>query len=280
MARRGSSGGSGNGVAGAAASLNKVFTEFAASMSTLSTVMQKTVQTAFLPMTTALGTFEAACGKTVQTLKSLVEKANPAAALQFNRALDDLAGTMGQILTPVLEAVTGFIREQADVLQGMRTALDPVMKAFGSIISELSKAFLPIAELLLPAFQTMGFVINQLVVPALKVAVEVLTALADVAKRFGLATDIQKSSSVGAAVRPASYGKVEDIGKRTTLAALQSQAGNDPQKQALEEQKKANSTLNDIKSAVFRIANVGSGSGRALGREIGRLAQPLISIFD
>ncbi len=263
-----------NDAAGAISGLDKVLKEFAASVTVFSGAMQKTVQTAFLPLTTALGTFEVACSKTIQTLKGFVEKANPAAAFQFNRALDDLAGTMGQILTPILNAVTGYIREQADVLQGMRTALAPVIEAFSSIVTELSKTILPTAELLLPTFQSMGFVIKEVVVPAIKLAVEALTALADVAKAFGFAQDIQKSSSVGAAVRPAAYSKVEDIGKRTTLAALQSQGGSsDPQKQAVEEQKKANVKLDAIEKGITKLAELNV-------RPISWAANKLLSVFD
>lgn len=60
--------------------------------------------------------FAIAAGFAAQAMLRFVEKANPAAAFQFNRALDDLAGTIGQVLAPVLSGVTVLIRAYADGL--------------------------------------------------------------------------------------------------------------------------------------------------------------------
>ena len=106
----------------------------------------------------------------------MVAKANPAAAFQFNRALDDLNATMGQILTPILNGVTDVVRGFADVLQGLKPAFELLTETIGDFLKFIGKALSELADL-------MG----------------------------------SKGKSVGAAVRPAAYGTIADIGKRTTL---------------------------------------------------------------
>jgi hypothetical protein len=58
-------------------------------------------------------------------LASFVGKANPAAVIRFNRALDDTTAVLGQILTPVLERVTLLMRGIGDAL----ASLSPTAKA-------------------------------------------------------------------------------------------------------------------------------------------------------
>lgn len=118
-----------------------------------------------------------------KSIESMVAKANPAAAFKFNRALDDLMATMGQMLVPVLDGVTDVVRGLADVMQGLKPTIMLVTEAIGDFLKFLGSILSDLAEL-------MG----------------------------------TKGKSVGAAVRPAAYGSIADIGKRTTLNVLNQQS--------------------------------------------------------
>jgi hypothetical protein len=60
-------------------------------------------------------------GRVQGVVGHLVEKANPAAVLRFNLALDDLYATIGQMLTPVLNQFTVLARTLGSALNGMTT---------------------------------------------------------------------------------------------------------------------------------------------------------------
>lgn len=215
---------------------------------------------ALLPLTAALELFKTAASGATQQIYSFVSKANPAAAFQFDRALDDLAGTMGQILTPILEASTGFIREFADVLQGLRPALEPIMGTIGEVIGELARLIEPIAQGLVPVLGVVGAVISDLLLPIMHEFVDVIIlvvgVLSDAIENLsaGLISmgkiAYKKGDSVGAAVRPASYSKIEERGKRTTLAALNvGRSSLTPDGTAItDRQDKGNSLLGEIKN--------------------------------
>ena len=90
-----------------------------------------------LPLAAATEVFSAAAGKSIQQMVDFAGKASPVTAFQFNRALDDLAATMGQILLPVVDSITGFVREFADVLQGLKPAFEPIMTGISAVIGSL-----------------------------------------------------------------------------------------------------------------------------------------------
>jgi hypothetical protein len=248
-------------------------------------VMRRIVDTAMAPLTAATTLYAAAATGAIALMQNFVSKADPATAFAFNRALDDLAGTMGQILVPVLQAVGGFIREFADVLQGLRPVMQPIMQGvaqvigvLGSLVGTLASALAPVLSLVgeiiktvvVPIMETLGIllqsvfviinplinifatILREIIVPALAVLVQGLKQLAEIIKEIvdlipdlGLSSDVEKGNSVGAAIRPASYGSIEDIGKRTTLAALNmGRGGLTPDGQAItDEQKKTNALL-------------------------------------
>lgn len=114
-----------------------------------------------------------------KSIESMVAKANPAAAFQFNRALDDLMATMGQMLTPVLNGVTDVVRGLADVMQGLKPTIMLITEAIGDFLKFLG------------------------------------SLLGELSNLMG-----SRGKSIGAAVRPAAYGSIADIGKRTTLNVL------------------------------------------------------------
>lgn len=162
-------------------------------------------------------------------IQALVAKTNPAVAFQFNRALDDLAGTLGQILTPVLQGITVFIRQFADGMQGLKPAFEPIMTGIGQIIAALGPLAQSLMELAGPAIQLFGSLLQNIVVPVVQMAADALNffvkGLQDVIETISLGLisfdEFKAKSSVNAAIRPAAYSQdIEAIGKRTTLAAL------------------------------------------------------------
>ncbi len=237
-----------------AAIVEEVVKEFGDALKTgMSSVMGDVAKSAFLPLTPALAAFQVGADKTIQTMLAFVSKANPAAAFQFNRAMDDLAATMGQILVPVLEGVGIFVREMADVFQGLKPTLEPIMSGIREVIVELSKLIQPLMSLFVPALQIIGAIIKDVVVPAIKKMVEVFMELVKILQEAGLVGELQKGNSIGAAVRPAAYGSIEDIGKRTTLSAL----GKTDKNEQLNEQKKTNEILGKIDKNTERNGNKG-----------------------
>ncbi len=260
----------------------KATTEFAGSLNAgLAPAISDLTSLALKPLMAAMGAFGVATSKTTQEILAFVTKSNPAAAFAFNRALDDLAGTMGQTLEPVLVSLTGFIRETADVFQGMKPTLAPIMTAISDIIKELTKLVNPLMELLTPAFRVISFLLTDLVVPALKLFISVLQLLADTLNTVTLGIfENSKKSSVGAAVRPAAYGKIDDIGKRTTLAALNAQGGVNYQKDMVDEQKKTNNYLSTI-AGKQNTATTITGGPVGLAYGLGQLAaNKILSAFD
>ncbi len=229
------------------------------------------VKSSLTPLTAATNLYAIACSNATQQILAFVTKANPAAAFRFNRALDDLAGTMGQILLPVLDSITKFIREFADTLQGMKPVFAPIMKGFADIIKVMSTTIVPVLSamasrigilgdvmgsilvplaevaaslissgmaLLVPQFENFAIALRLLVIPQIELLVKGLKVLADAIKFVvdlipDITPKLKKGESTGAAVRPASYGKIEDIGKRTTLNALNMGQGLTPDGKAV-----------------------------------------------
>lgn len=225
-----------------------------------------------LPLAAATGVFAAAASGAIQEIANFVSKANPSTYFQFNRALDDLAGTLGQTLTPVLEGVTVFVRTFADAMQGLRPSLEPIMLSMKAIIIEMSRLIDPLSMLMQPALELLGTVMKNIVVPAVTDLVDILTTLAKTIKEtvetisFGLVKlDFERKSSVGAAVRPAAYSKgVEDIGKRTTLAALNQSDKNDTGKKI--------DTTNGLLSKILEKIGVEKDTRGWIDRNKGRVA--------
>ncbi len=239
-----------------AAIVGEVIKEFGDALKTgMSNVMGDVAKKAFIPLGPAFETFQIAAGQTIQTMLRFVEKSNPAAAFQFNRALDDLAATMGQILVPVIQGVGIFVREMADVFQGMRPAMEPVMRGISDVVVELSKMIQPLMSLFIPALQLIGTIIKEIVVPAIKSMVEAFMELVRILQEAGIIEELKKGNSIGAAVRPAAYGSIEDIGKRTTLAALGKTDRQEEDRRKREQQhEQTNSLLKDVITGVKQLA--------------------------
>jgi CheY-like chemotaxis protein len=138
------------------ASLKKIVANYMHTTGMVGQGLSGLARGAMLPLAAATGAFAAAASGAIQEIANFVSKANPSTYFQFNRALDDLAGTLGQILTPVLEGVTVFIRTFADAMQKLRPSLEPIMLSMKAIIIEMSRLIEPLSMLLQPAFELLG----------------------------------------------------------------------------------------------------------------------------
>jgi hypothetical protein len=291
-----------DGISKAFAALNNVVPAMAVQWgSGLGNAMKTVTEKALAPLSLATGVYAAAAGQASQMILGFVSKANPAAALGFNQALDDLAATMGQILLPVMQAVQIVVRTVADVFQALRPALDPVMQSFKQLFGTIAELAAPIASLLLPMITLFGNEMQSIVIPAVKIISELLqtaiglvvplmeewygvmtdyvlpaiktflTYLLELAKMLKSALGIKefeytKGASQGAAVRGASYGGgIEDIGKRTTLAALNvGHAQINPNAKLEENTAKTNDILKGIDEFIRSVNSIGKGIGTAV----------------
>lgn len=240
--------------------------------------MRSLASTAMLPLAAATNVYAAASGAVIQQMLHFVEKSSPATAFQFNRALDDLAGTMGQILTPVIQGVTVFVRATADALQGLKPALAPIMNGISQVIQALAPLMQALMQAMGPAFQAVGFIIADVVVPAIKTLADTLTDFAKTAMRAiqelsgGMIAfdDFQAKSSFGAAIRPAAYSKIEDIGKRTTLSALnQTDRGNEVPRKI--------DKSNELLAKILEKIGVGKDTARTAANISGRVQKGIMT---
>lgn len=235
-------------------------TRFSAPMLAVGNAMTRVTETAFQPLTSAINLFHNAATGVISTMRSFVEKANPAAAFQFTRAMDDLAATMGQILEPVFEAVTHVVRTMADVFQGLRPVLEPLMKALGQIIEQFGRLIEPLASVLAPILQAIGWIVEHVVAPALKALVDAFTWVVNKIKalmrELGFSVpESLKRDSTGAAVRSPSYAggnsAILDIGNRTTLEALKAgMPKNEEERKTEEHRRKIEGQLDQIRETI------------------------------
>lgn len=224
-----------------------------------------------------LDTFTAAVGGVGQSIAKFVQLASPVEVTKFNMALEDLTAIFGQILTPVMQASTAFVRMFADAIHSVAKPLQtlvneifrpltqimplvsntlaamlqplgtvarllaPVVRAFMGIGTALARLSLTVveawftgiasaAEALAPVFTLLGVVLELLAKQVEKAINWVNRAIQSVLGPPGRLR--VEGSSVGAAVRPAQIGSVEDYGRRAQQAAFSLGTAADPAKEA------------------------------------------------
>lgn len=200
------------------------------------------------------GGFQQAFG----AIQGAVAKADPAAAMKFQIALDDLTATMGQIVAPVLKAGTGLIRKFADMLMTMQPAFKPLIGVMTQLMDVVGQLLLPVFKIFTVYIQVYGAILNAMM-PVVNLAAQVLMKLADailylmnkaveayneiarsrVGRNLGMKTldikqfdDFDKKSSVGASVRPASFIGAAELGRQARQTAFAS--GASPEVKAIE----------------------------------------------
>lgn len=146
----------------------------------------------------------------------LAKFANPAQALRFNMALEDVAGVVGQRFGPVLEKVTVIVRLFGDFLATVlpsEAEMSALMEELQPVIDEFKGALQEIAPYVKGAFKG-----------ALTMAVIGLRVFADAVKwlmnALGVKGGPKMKDSFGAAPREAKWGDIESVGRDAAQAAL------------------------------------------------------------
>jgi hypothetical protein len=108
-------------------------------------------------ITSTADNFVATLAGPIDTVKQLgdsvsrfVSKANPAKVKQFEMAVGDAQATIGNLLLPVLEALTRTAREAGDTYAKLKPALKPVFSEVANTIDLFSKEMGPAAKEMAP----------------------------------------------------------------------------------------------------------------------------------
>lgn len=159
---------------------------------------------------------------------AFVSKANPAVVEQFNLAVNDTMAVIGQALTPVLRVLTEMMRMFGDTLASFASQL-------GGPLADILSSLMPIFQVFLEVFASVGQVVADVlksVAPLIRIVAEGIRTVFEWIGRavkwllslVGIELnnpEIKKGASVGAAVRQASFGSVEDLIKKAQASALQ-----------------------------------------------------------
>lgn len=173
-------------------------------------------------------------------IASLVGKMNPALVEMFERAMDDLAAVMGEILQPILQAAIPLVRKLADILLTMKPAFDPIIEVIVELYGIIADLLVPIFQVITPLIQLFGAMLKTLmpvfhiVADALKWILGKFTDFANfLIKLWNMIPGVAKinplslrednlKSSVGKAIYTTGYTGGEQLGKDTRMKALMS----------------------------------------------------------
>lgn len=182
-----------------------------------------------------------------RTLGGLLETMRPAVmpVMDFIGKLLKLTAKLGEViggaLAPVFESIGNVLNSVLvpvfKVLESVFKVIAPIIKLVAIPLQVLGKLFEVLMETMEPVIGIIEEFAN-----AIGMLGDAMTAgVSDLTKMLGL-TDGKMKSSVGAAVRGTQYSSIEDVGKRSSLAAF-GQGSGDPK---LDEAKKTNEKLDKI----------------------------------
>lgn len=110
--------------------------------------------------TALTGSVNAVAGPIAQFVQAI----NPAIVAEFNRAMRDLNATIGIALMPIMETLTGVVREMIGNLLPVMQSLQPVIRtiaqAIGGALTPVIQAFAGVMTSLMPVFQVFADVIE------------------------------------------------------------------------------------------------------------------------
>lgn len=158
-----------------------------------------------------------------QTMGQFVGKANPAAMMQFQLALDNLFAVVGAALVPVFNLLTDVLKTVGDALTllipagaQLAAALQPLIELLGEVLAGAIGILAEALKHIIPVFG----VIVRVVMDALN---WIGKAVRDLLSLIGIELNIpeaKKGAAVGMAARPAQIGAVEDVLKRAQQASF------------------------------------------------------------
>lgn len=225
------------------------------------------VQAPALAVVKSLGAFRDTVTALGNSVSEFVRLASPVHVQRFTLAAEDLTASIGKFLIPVLEFATKMTRSFADVifvLSGpLQKLVNSVMKPLISLFDTFINTVSPLVRLLGTLWDTIAGFLNPIgtliaalgkliamplavgfqalemaltpLLQILQVAAMLLGDFADAVSRFvdrmtgGLFGSSIRDRSVGAAVRPAQIGSVEDYGRRAQQAAFSLGTGATPE---------------------------------------------------
>lgn len=222
---------------------------------------------------------------------SMVDKMNPALVQMFEFAINDLMAVFGDILQPILAAVTGVVRQLADTFLTMKPAIDPIIQIIVKMIGVFGKMIEPIAKLMVPVLQLVAAVLDNVVIPILEFFVEKLQWLAKAVlgvvneivkayneladtkvgrglglKKFNLLNfdDMQKRSSQGMAIRETQRTSAEELGARTREGSFAQ-----TQRSMLEIMTKTATNTSTLVQQISALVGINEEQVRQLAKQLG-----------
>ena len=189
----------------------------------------------------ALGVGAAIAEKAFEKAVQLANVANPASVEQFNMALADIQGVIGQRLVPVVELATEIARDWGDVIANMLPSTQDVRNLLDELrpsIDEVKEAMLELA----PIVKEVGKVGLKEMALTLKTVVQGAKPFLDVMVQaahglqtllFGEDLGPGKATARGAAAGPAKIQGLEDLSNDIITSAFKigRPEAEDPQKQ-------------------------------------------------
>lgn len=151
---------------------------------------------------------------------STVGTANPATMEMFNQALEDIAGVIGQTLTPVIEALIPWIRTFGDFLASILPSAEQMREVMAPL-AELLEVLRDAIEPIIPIIKEVLADALWLLAKVVKYLVEAIKWVLDM-----LGVEVKKGgksnwgSSMGAAAGSSSYSSVGDATKGMVAGAF------------------------------------------------------------
>lgn len=161
----------------------------------------------------------------------LVAAANPGAMFVLTNAMNNLAATAGEILTPVVTGLTYMFQGMGDTLAKMAPVVQPLFDEIGKFFAGQVQQFAQLYEAAAPFvqlfFDTFTKVLNQ-AAKGLAFFRGMLTALLEaLARMFGVTSRFDKNAHARAAVSNIGFSSVDEMAKKNFELAAQAAIGGD-----------------------------------------------------
>lgn len=233
------------------------------------TAVMNAVQAPVLYAVDAIRGFRNSITAIGNSISEFVQLASPVEVQKFKLASDDLTASIGKALVPVMRFATALTRGFADVLFRLSGPFERIMAKFFDPLTEAIPKLVNAAEPLIDLFGLLAEVFTGM--PGIiNFTVSAVSMFASMLESFGLTKGGLSGSSVGAAVRPAQIGSIEDYGRRAQQAAFSLGTGADPARDSANSLRDIYNWLTGIESYIKNLpANIGTALGEAIVAKLG-----------
>lgn len=163
----------------------------------------------------ALGSYGAVAGLGAGFIGSAVGKANPEVMRQFEEAISDVTGVIGQTLTPVIQVLTPYIRMWGDLI----ASILPTQEMMAEVMEPIPELFEAIKAAINPIIP----IVRDTLTFALKIAAYAIQKFAEavswVVTQLGGSTS-NWASSMGASASGASFHGAADLNRSSITGAF------------------------------------------------------------